>query len=132
MKEGVEHRVPLVDRAIEILRALPREGDLVFIGTKRGKPLGKNTFLKLIKDMAYEVTAHGFRSTFRDFAGDMTNFPREVAEAALAHKVGDASEQAYRRGDALAKRRRLMEAWDTFLATPQREDAAVIPIGRTA
>jgi integrase len=132
MKEGLIHRVPLTDRAIEILRALPREGDLVFPGNKPGRPMGKMTFLKIIKALNYDATAHGFRSCFRDFAGDMTTFPREVCEAALAHKIGDASEQAYRRGDALAKRRRLMEAWATFLATPQRSVASVTPIGRGA
>jgi integrase len=133
MKEAAEHRVPLVDRAIEILRALPREGDLVFIGSKPGRPMGKMTFLKIIKAMGYDdITTHGFRSCFRDFAGDMTSFPREVAEAALAHKIGDASEQAYRRGDALAKRRRLMEAWGAYCATPQRAAGTVTPIGRGA
>jgi integrase len=132
MKEGAIHRVPLTERAIEILRALPREGDLVFLSSKPGRPMGKMTFLKLIKAMGYDdITTHGFRSCFRDFAGDMTSFPREVAEAALAHKIGDASEQAYRRGDALAKRRRLMQAWADFIATPQRS-ASVTPIGRGA
>jgi integrase len=129
MKEHEEHRVPLTARAVEILRALPTEGDFVFIGSRPKAPLGKNTFLKLIKLMGHDITGHGFRSTFRDWAGDRTNFAREITEAALAHKVGNAVEQAYRRGDALLKRRKLMEAWAAFVTKPLR-DAAVTPIRR--
>jgi integrase len=74
------------------------------------------------------LTVHGFRSTFRDWCGDQTAFPREVAEAALAHKVGDQAEQAYRRGDALEKRRELMEAWASYCCRP----ANVIDFARKA
>ena len=70
--------------------------------------------LKVLRDMDLSVTVHGFRSSFRDWAGEASNFPREVAEAALAHNVGDATERAYRRGDALEKRRKLLEAWAGF------------------
>jgi integrase len=73
-------------------------------------------FDALLTRMKVRATAHGFRSSFRDWAGEMTDFPREVAEAALAHSVGDATERAYRRGDALRKRRELMDAWDKYLA----------------
>jgi len=69
----------------------------------------------LLRDMAPNITVHGMRSAFRDWAGEMTNFPRDVAEMALAHKVGDQTERAYRRGDALDKRRDLMSQWLTFL-----------------
>jgi integrase len=131
MKEPEEHRVPLTARAIEILQSLPTEGDFVFIGSRPNALLGKNTFLKLIKLMGHDVTGHGFRSTFRDWAGDRTHFPREIIEAALAHKVGNAVELAYRRGDALVKRRKLMEAWAAFCKTPLR-DATVTPIRRGA
>jgi integrase len=75
-----------------------------------------------------EFTAHGFRSTFRDWAGETTAFPREIAEAALGHQIGNAVEQAYRRGDALAKRRKLMDAWATFCASPPTAGATVTPI----
>jgi integrase len=129
MKEHEEHRVPLSARAIEILRDLPTEGDFVFVGSRPNSPPGKNTFLKLIKLMGHDVTGHGFRSTFRDWAGDRTNFPREITEAALAHKVGNAVEKAYRRGDALEKRRKLMEAWAAFVTAPLR-DATITHIRR--
>jgi integrase len=81
----------------------------------------------LLKRMNVAVTAHGFRSSFRDWAGDQTAFPREVAEAALAHRVGDEVERAYRRSDALLKRRRLMEAWSNFVGTTKAE-GKVVPL----
>jgi integrase len=110
MKGGREHRVPLSERAIEILKAmaeLRRDDALVFPSAKPDKPLSDAT----LRRMADNVTTHGFRSSFRDWAGEETHFPREVAEAALAHVVGDTTERAYRRGDAIEKRRALMEAW---------------------
>lgn len=79
----------------------------------------------LLRRLEVNATAHGFRSTFRDWAGDTTSFPREVAEAALAHAVGDATELAYRRGDALEKRRELMDAWDVFVcSSPAKQSPA--------
>lgn len=118
MKAGREHRVPLSARAVEILetaKALTTEAQpdkaYVFPGPVPTKPMSENAFGALLKRMKVEVTAHGFRSSFRDWAGEVSTFPREVAEAALAHVVGDATERAYRRGDALEKRRKLMEAW---------------------
>jgi len=96
-----EHRVPLARRALEILRALPRSGDRVF-------PLGRDA---LWFEAPEGATVHGFRSSFRDWCAEQTNFPREVAEAALGHVVGDSTERAYWRGDVLEKRRKLMEAW---------------------
>ncbi len=123
MKAGREHRVPLTDRAVALLRdMLPSEGKpdptaFVFPGGKAGKPLSNMSMTMAVRRLKIEPepTVHGFRSSFRDWCGEATAFPREVAEAALAHTVGDKAEQAYRRGDALLKRRKLMEAWDGFL-----------------
>jgi integrase len=115
MKAKHEHRVPLTGRMLELLERLEplrMEGDYLFPGTKRGKPLsGMSMTMQLCRMGFGHVTVHGFRSAFRDWAGEETGFPREVAEAALAHVVGDATERAYRRGDALKKRHELMEAW---------------------
>lgn len=119
MKAGREHRVPLCDRAIEILGTLAQldhgPDDLVFPGQKKGAPLSDMSLTALLRRLKVNATVHGFRSSFRDWAGDATTFPREVAEAALAHAVGDATEAAYRRSDALEKRRKLMEAWGAFV-----------------
>jgi integrase len=117
MKAGRVHRVPLSGRAIEILREMEQKrlSKLVFPGTKPGRPLSVMALEMVLRRMKVDVTVHGFRSAFRDWAGERTHFPREVAEAALAHLVGDAVERAYRRGDALEKRRELMGAWANFL-----------------
>jgi integrase len=111
MKSGREHRVPLSARAVEILEKLAetRWNDLVFPG--RHGQLSRSAVAELVPAGA---TMHGFRSSFRDWAGEETSFPRDVAEGALAHSTGDATERAYRRGDALEKRRALMEAWAQF------------------
>jgi len=117
MKAGKEHRVPLSPRALAIVRALHehRISDFVFPGQAKDRPLSNMAFAKLMKRMKADAyTAHGFRSAFRDWAGDCTSFPRDVAEQALAHRVGDATEQAYRRADALEKRRKLMTAWADY------------------
>ena len=118
MKAAREHRIPLSDRTLVILERLfeARTDDLVFPGQRPGKPLSNTAMEMLLRRMDQDaVTVHGFRSAFRDWAGNETHFPREVAEAALAHVVGDKAEQAYRRGDALEKRRALMEAWANFI-----------------
>jgi len=117
MKRGVEHRVPLSDRAMEILEKLwqVRRGELVFPSHRDDRPLSDMAMTMLLRRMKFDgITVHGFRSSFRDWAGEATSFPREVAEAALAHAVGDETERAYRRGDALEKRRKLMEAWANY------------------
>ncbi|MEP0322773.1 MULTISPECIES: integrase arm-type DNA-binding domain-containing protein [Hyphomicrobiales] len=117
MKGGREHRVPLTDRMVNILDAVEpiRTGDYVFPGQKPGRPLSVMALEMVLRRMKIEdATVHGFRSSFRDWAAEETSFPREVAEAALAHVVGDATERAYRRGDALEQRRRLMNAWADF------------------
>lgn len=118
MKEQREHRVPLTGRAIEILRAVPRHRgtDVVFLGASLKRPLSDMTLLKALRTAGVEgATVHGFRSSFRDWAAEETSHPREIAEAALSHAVGDRVERAYRRGDALEKRRGLMEDWANYL-----------------
>ncbi|MBL1258003.1 site-specific integrase [Methylocystis sp. Sn-Cys] len=115
MKGGRQHRVPLSDAAITILetQAQRREGKFVFSGGN-GRALSNMALLMLLRRMGLDVTAHGFRSSFRDWAGDCTHFPREVIEAALAHVVESKVEAAYRRSDAIEKRRKLMDAWARF------------------
>lgn len=117
MKAAKEHRVPLSARAAKILRELKdtQVNEFVFPGQKDGKPLSSHAIIMLMRRLKVDVTVHGFRSAFRDWAGEETSFPREVAEQALAHAVGDATERAYRRGDALEKRRKLMEAWASYV-----------------
>jgi integrase len=119
MKAGRAHRVPLSSQAVTVLREMEakRQSDFVFPGVKRGRPLSTMALEMVLRRMKVDATVHGFRSAFRDWAGERTHFPREVAEAALAHLVGDAVERAYRRGDALGKRHRLMTAWDRFLGS---------------
>ena len=124
MKGGKEHRVPLSDVAISLLNALPRLAgcDLLFPGPT-GKPLSDVSVSKLCGDLSGgRCVPHGWRSTFRDWAGDATSYPREVAEAALAHVVGGV-EGAYRRGDAVERRRPLMSDWAVFLGKQSRTDA---------
>jgi integrase len=133
MKAAVVHFVPLPPRANEVLEQLKTAGqsqDLAFPGSKPDKPLSNMVFLMALRRMEKPVTAHGFRSAFRDWAGETTSFPREIAEAALAHVSGDATERAYRGGDALEKRRGLMEAWTAFCEPGQRSN--VVPMPRQA
>jgi integrase len=122
IKAGREHRVPLADRVIELLEALPRlEGnEHVFPGIREGQGLSNMAMLELLRGMdgINGFVVHGFRSSFRDWAGEETAFQREVIEAALAHRLKDKAEAAYRRGDALAKRRRLMQAWADHCTRP--------------
>jgi integrase len=118
MKAGKEHRVPLSSRALAILERLAKAktGEFVFPGQKPGHPLSTMALEMVLRRMKIKgATVHGFRSTFRDWSGDETHFPRELAEAALAHVAGDSTERAYRRGDALEKRRALMNAWAQYL-----------------
>jgi integrase len=112
MKAGREHRIPLSEPAMVILERVgeAKLSELVFPG-RGGRPLSNMAMEMLLRRMSVNFTVHGFRSSFRDWAGNETDFSREVAEAALAHVVGDKAEQAYRRGDALDKRRQLMDAW---------------------
>jgi integrase len=117
MKAGKEHRVPLPPRALTIIKDLheTKVNDFVFPGEKKERPLSPMAFAMLMRRMKVsQYTAHGFRSAFRDWAGDETSYPRELAEAALAHRVGDETERAYRRSDALDRRRKLMVAWTDY------------------
>jgi integrase len=117
MKAGAEHRVPLSRAALDLLGNLPREGEFVFIGGRAGRPLSNMAMLELVRGMRPGLTVHGFRSTFRDWAAERTEFPNHVVEKALAHKVADKVEAAYRRGDLFDKRRSLMDAWAGFCGT---------------
>jgi integrase len=115
-KVGREHRVPLSTRAAAILGSLHemRVSDYVFPGLRRDKPISNMAMEAVMRRMKQDATVHGFRSAFRDWVGEETDFRREVAEAALGHLVGDAVERAYRRGDALEKRRKLVDAWAQY------------------
>jgi len=135
MKAGREHRVPLSARTLAILEAMQahRHADdgFVFPGGKPGKPLSNMAFLMLLRRMGRrDLTVHGFRSSFRDWVAERTNFPAEVAEMALAHAVESKVEAAYRRGDLFEKRRRLMQQWATFCATAPTERGKVILLAK--
>jgi integrase len=134
MKAAREHRVPLSTGAMDVLAEMAklrtdRSDDApVFPGGKPGRPLSNMALLMLLRRMERpDLTAHGFRSTFRDWCGEATNYPREVAEAALAHTIKDKAEAAYARSDLLEKRRRLMEDWAGFCARPAMA-GEVVPI----
>jgi integrase len=130
MKSAALYRVPLSARAQEIVRqaATFRSSDFVFPGLRAKQPLGESALMTVLRDLESEATVHGFRSTFRDWCGNETNTPREIAEAALAHAIGGSVEQAYRRSDALEKRRTLMELWASYCA--KEPDSNVVQIGR--
>jgi len=124
MKAKKPHRVPLSARAVEILREAETLADgsgLVFPGSKRGKALSDMTLSKLVKELGFEADVHGFRTSFRTWAQEKTNFPREVAEAALAHVNADKVEAAYARSDVFEKRRKMMESWAGYLEARRGE-----------
>jgi integrase len=121
MKAGKEHRVPLSDAAMAVVEKMDeiRQGDFIFPGIRAGRPIGKLSFFLVLRRIGRgDLTTHGFRSSFRDWAAERTGFPAEVAEMALAHTIGDAVERAYRRGDLFAKRRQMMDAWAKFCDAP--------------
>jgi integrase len=129
MKSGREHRVPLSERAIEILGEQRPGGDFVFAGRKSGTPLSNMSMLELMRDMRGKgATVHGFRSTFRDWAAEQTSYPNELCEIALAHVLSDRTEAAYRRGDMMEKRRRLMADWAAYCARPAAAGDNVVAI----
>jgi integrase len=134
MKGGREHRVPLSAPALAILDELAerRTGEFIFAGGVAGRPLSNMAMLQLLRRMECDdVTVHGFRSTFRDWAAERTRFQNEVIEMALAHAISDKVEAAYRRGDLFDKRRRLMEAWGGYCAVaPTAADDNVRPLRR--
>ncbi|MDV4155864.1 tyrosine-type recombinase/integrase [Rhizobium brockwellii] len=120
MKAKRVHRVPLVGRCVEILKqaiAISGDSKYLFPGRDQAKPLSNMVFLEILRRMEIKVTAHGFRSSFRDWAAETTSFPREIAEMALAHTIENKVEAAYRRGDLLEKRRELMTEWERYLST---------------
>jgi len=128
MKTGKEHKVPIVDDALKLLESLPRfQGSNYIFTAARGGPLSDMTISAVCRRMKVEAVPHGFRSTFRDWCAENTNFAREVAEMSLAHAIGNAVEAAYRRGDLFEKRRRLMDAWARFINQTQT-NATVTPI----
>ena len=127
MKAKKDHRVPLSPPAVKLLKALPRfDGDLVF-PAPRGGQLSSSTLLAVMQRMEVDAVPHGFRSTFRDWASERTNYPHEMAEMALAHTIDDKTEAAYRRGDLYLKRCQMMKDWAAFIAKPQTT-GAVVPL----
>lgn len=128
MKTGQTHQVPLSDRAFQILieaRGLSDRSELIFAGSKHGKPISENTFVKLIRSLGYEVDAHGFRTTFRTWVAEQTTFDADSAERALSHSIGNSARQAYDRSDLLEKRRPMMQAWASYLS---EQPAGVVSI----
>ena len=132
MKAGKEHRAPLSDAALALLAALPqgKHDELVF-KAPRGGVLSDMTLTAVLRRMDVPAVPHGFRSTFRDWASERSNYPRDVAEMALAHAIGDKVEAAYRRGDLFEKRRVMMADWAQFLARVEAK-GAVIPMRAAA
>lgn len=130
MKSRRPHRVPLASHAVELLRGLPREvgSQHIFVGGRRGQALNADAMPRVLKSLRPDITVHGFRSTFRDWAAETTAVPGDVVEMALAHAVSNQTEAAYRRGDLFEKRRKLMEAWAEYLAQPVRSAASVVPM----
>jgi integrase len=129
MKAGKEHRVPLSDATLAVLQQMHdiRHSDYVFPGGRDRRPLSEMSLLMLLRRMGRgDITAHGFRSSFRDWAAERTNFPREVAEMALAHAIPDAVEAAYRRGDLFDKRKKLMAAWAEYCGKVDTADAGKV------
>jgi integrase len=134
MKAGKEHRVPLSRPAVDLLRSLYREhgNDHVFIGARNGTALSNMALTAVLRRMGHGVTSHGFRSSFRTWAAEQTNFAREVAEAALAHTIPDKVERTYKRTTLFDKRRQLMAAWAKYCLSPPLQKAAadnVVPMG---
>ena len=124
MKAGKEHRIPLSSQVIELLKGIPvGEANEIIFKAPRGGMLSDMSLGAVLKRMKIQVTTHGFRSTFRDWAGETTEFPREVTEHALAHQLQDKAEAAYARGTLLAKRRKLMEAWSIYCEQPFRQNS---------
>lgn len=132
MKAKREHVVPLSDAAVRLFRKMQAHkrgsSDLVFPGTAKAKPLSDMTLTKALRDMGQQVTAHGFRSTFRDWIAEQTNFQSDLAEAALAHVIADKTVAAYQRGPMLEKRRVLMGAWADYCE--QTGDGRVVRLFR--
>jgi integrase len=134
MKGGIEHRIPLSARAIEILQSLPRMNGFVFPAGKGDGHLSKKGMVRLLQRMGYkkQATVHGFRSCFRTWSSELTSYPNEVLEMALAHKIENRVEAAYRRGDLLIKRTRLMEDWSGYCASTPATVLTMPPLRKRA
>jgi integrase len=132
MKGGKEHRVPLAPATLALLQGMPREDDNphVFVGRMPGSRISDMTLSRSLTALRPDVTTHGFRSCFRDWAAELTSTPNHVVEMALAHTIGNAVEAAYRRGDLYDKRCKLMDAWAAYCSAAPATGADVIPIGR--
>jgi integrase len=128
MKSGKEHRVPLSERALTLIEGLRSDGDFLFAGARGDKPLSNMAMLELVRGMREGLTVHGFRSTFRDWAAEQTSYPHEMCEIALAHTVGNKVEAAYRRGDMMEKRRRLMDDWAAYCEQTPTESSRVTTV----
>jgi integrase len=133
MKARKEHIVPLSTQAVDLLKAMPRiyRSQFIFTSIKQDKPLSDMSISAVCKRMGVDAVPHGFRSTFRDWCAEATNYPRDVAEMALAHTIASKVEAAYRRGDLLDKRRGLMQAWADFIGRPYQA-GRVIEIRRAS
>src|SRR5271166_393713 len=134
MKARVEHRVRPSRRAMEILRDVERDRETgrgyVFVGQWEGSPLSNMALLMMLRRMRRdEITAHGFRSTFSDWASEVSSFSGELRETALAHTIQNKAERAYRRGDALEKRRAMMEAWANWCVPRHERDGGSEGVG---
>ncbi|MEO6823710.1 MAG: integrase arm-type DNA-binding domain-containing protein [Nitrosospira sp.] len=130
MKAGKEHRIPLSDSAIAVLKQMDNSTKLIFPGRDEGKPLSDMSLTAVLRRMDRgDLTAHGFRSTFRDWASESTAYPQHVAEMALAHTIGDKVEAAYRRGDLFTKRTRMMQEWANYCN--QTQSGEVVPLKRS-
>jgi integrase len=130
MKAKKEHTVPLSPQVVKLIKSLPRVGDFVFPGPSMKKGITTAAGMKLIKELHPGITAHGFRSTFREWAGDQTNYPREVIEHALAHQLKDQSEAAYYRKSQFPKRVKLMTSWAKFCDMESGQAGRVTPINQ--
>jgi integrase len=137
MKAGKEHRVPLSVEALELLRGLYREGDsndsYIFLSPRSGEPWSATALRAVMQRTGYSATPHGFRSSFSDWAHERTGHSNHTIELSLAHSIGAEAEKAYRRGDMLEKRRKLMEQWATYVTSPpavQKAEGKIVPMGR--
>lgn len=132
MKAGKDHRVPLTTAVVALLRVVEkiRQNEFIFPGQKLGRPLSNMSMLQLLERMERDVTVHGFRSSFRDWAAEKTKFENHVVEMALAHAIGDAVEASYRRGELFDKRRKLMDAWGSYCTKSVSAGAVVVPFGK--
>ena len=127
MKAAAEHRIPLSDHAVELVRAMPREGEFVFVGMRKGTSISSMSMLAVLERMGRDnFTVHGFRSSFSTWAADRTSYPEHVIEAALAHTISDAVKKAYKRTTMVDRRGKLMQAWSDYCLTPAQQSSATV------